>query len=189
MSLPPIVPIDLPSLPHAKVLLAEQTARELEAKFPAIKLEPEFKHLATEHIDSRPSLHCDDMTEIMRSPSSGTLAFFQDRARLRAVAGDFVAVSFPHDEIYERYCVEQLALGPVKWLTPAIPKDPHRLAEACWQDRAIRRTLVHAIRNDGLRYIHPHYGTKAIWQLALLLEQASHMPISVIAAPPAGDET
>lgn len=184
MSLPPIIPIEIPALSATQTRMAERTARELKSRYPEITLEPIFAHLAVDHIDDRPSLHCDDLTEIMRPPSKGSITFYQERARLRAVAGDFVATSFPPNDKYERYCTQQLGLGPVHWITPKPHGDPHRLAEACWQDRSVRRKLVHAIRSGELRYIHPHYGTKAVWQLALLLQQASHMHLGVIGAPP-----
>ncbi len=184
MSLPPIVPMAIPGLSSDLMRLAEQTASELTSQFPSISLEPEFQHLAAQHIDSRPTLHCDDLSEIMRAPGSNEVSYLQERARLRAIPGDFVATSFQPNAAYNRYCAEQLGLGPVNWITPEGFHDAYRLAEACWQDRRVRTALVHAIRNDGLSYIHPHYGTKAIWELALLLQKASHMPVSVIGAPP-----
>jgi hypothetical protein len=78
-----------------------------------------------------------------------------------------------------------LGLGAVKWIQPSCEEDPLRLAEACWKDRETRGALVHQIRSQALRYVHPHMGSRACWELALLLRQASHRVVKVIAPPPA----
>ncbi len=185
MSLPPIVPLRLSRLSRlseADKLITQRVAEDLRRQFPQLMVPALFADLVTEHIDARPSLHCDDLTEIMRTPSSGDISFFQERARFRAMNGDYVAAAFPIDESFEQYCSTRLGLGRVNWLAPECGDDPTRLAEACWKDRAVRRELIHAVRRHGLRYIHPHYGTQAIWELALMLKEASHLPISVIGA-------
>ncbi len=190
MSLPKIIHAVEPTLSAADLQLAESTAEYLREHHPSVLLDPIFHDLATPRVGARPALHCDDFTEIMRPPQSPGYVFFQERARLRAVEGDSIAASFPVNTAYDNFCSTTLGLGKVRWLCPrGSPRptgtvDPHRLAEACWEDRQVRRSLVHAIRHEGLRYIHPHYGTKAIWQLALLLHHASRMPVHVIGAPP-----
>ncbi|QDT61399.1 hypothetical protein SV7mr_39340 [Stieleria bergensis] len=167
---------------------ADRVARELldrHAEFGLDSLLAEFQ--ATE-MSEAPSLHLDDLSEIRRVNDSDQ-SFFQERARVRAGEGDYLATSWHADETYEDYCREQLGLGHVNRIHPRGDEtleqnDGVHLAEAIWKDRRTRRELVHAIRKDGLRYLHPHMGSHAVWRLALLLHQTSHRPLQVIGAPP-----
>ncbi|MCA9193535.1 MAG: hypothetical protein KDB03_17305 [Planctomycetales bacterium] len=191
MSLPPIANHGTIELSRKEQELALQAASSLSQRYPEIVLPSYLVPFQVQQIDARPTLHCDDLTAITRPTTCKSITFFQERARLRAMDGDWVVTSFAHDVDYDNYLCDALHLGAVQWLHPTCPiaeKIEDRgllLAEACWEDRRARRMLVNAIRHQELAYIHPHIGTQAIWELALLLSEAAHRKIFVI-APPAG---
>lgn len=179
----PVVPHQCCELTPSELDSAEQTAARLRREKPGLCINPLFRDLVPDEIVDAPALHVDDLTTIQNSDSSAV--FFQERARLRAMDGDLLATSLPQVEGYESYCRKSLGLGRVDWVTPTPLDNPLELAEACWEDRTTRRDLVHRVRREGLRYIHPHMGSKPPWELALLLSQASHRTVEVIAPPPA----
>ncbi len=179
----------LPIVPHQSYVLtpseldfAEQTATRLLSEQPELRINPLFRELVVDRIVAAPTFHVDDLKTIQKSDPS--TVWSQERARLRAVDGDVLATTLPEVAGYETYCRERLGLGHVSWIAPTAVADPLRLAEACWEDRQVRRELVRRIRQDGLRYIHPYIGSAGPWELALLLSQASHRPVQVIAPPP-----
>ncbi|MEM9587515.1 MAG: class II glutamine amidotransferase [Planctomycetota bacterium] len=162
---------------------ADRIALQLRHRYSELAIEPEFEDLQCQSCDPAPALHVDDLSEIpnLATPEH---AFYQERARLRGLAGDWLATALPEVPGYQAYCRDMLDLPPLHWLTPDTQGQPIHLAEACWRDRRTRRTLVHAIRSNELRFVHPHMGSEAVWQLALLLSQASHRTVQVIAPPP-----
>ncbi len=182
-SLLPIVPHQSCALTPAELEFAEQVAARLLREQPSLRIKPLFQDLVPNEITDAPSLHVDDLKGIQRS--NPNCVFFQERARLRAMDGDMLATTLPQVEGYESYCRERLGLGEVEWITPTSLSNPLSLAEACWEDRAVRREIIHQVRQNQLRYVHPHMGSDAPWELALLLSQASHRPVKVIAPPPA----
>lgn len=183
-----------PIIAHQESLLQKQQ-REFDSQIaqllmkekPNLALDPIFRDLACHELAPARALHVDDLSEIAYVSSSPKL-FLQERARLRACDGDLLATSLPAVPGYEAYCRDQLGLGDVTWLRPEVESDSDsrslRLAEFCWEDRETRRDIVHAIRSDDLRYLHPHMGSKPVWELALLLSQTSHRDVKVIGAPP-----
>ncbi len=179
----PIVPHQRWTLNDAESAFCQSIATRLLHDHSELEIDPLFKELVADELTDAPSLHVDDLTEI-RCVQNFERAFLQERARLRAVEGDMLATSMPPIPGYEDYCCQTLGMGSVQWIRPRTRLDPLRLAEACWEDRDVRRDLVHAIRSTDLHYVHPHMGSRAAWELALLLSQASHRPVKVIAPPP-----
>ena len=136
-------------------------------------------------IDNSPALIIDDFSEIPIIGKLDTSAVVQQRARLRAAAGDWLVQSQQVEAGYSDYCEYRLDLGRVNWLYPANqPHDPHQVAIECWQDRRVRHDLIQAVRHEGLRYIHPHLSTLYVWELASLLTQATRIPVQVIGPLP-----
>lgn len=131
-------------------------------------------------------MHLDDFSEIPVIGRADNSRILQQRARLRAAEGDWVAQSRTIERGYSDYCEYHLGLGRVHWLYPATDEhDTRHIALRCWQDRRLRHDLIQAIRHDGLRYIHPHISTLHVWELATRLGNATRMPISVIGPTPA----
>jgi len=164
----------------AVVRLAGRLLRER----PRLALEEDFRNLVPQRLEDAPTLHLDDLSTIARPERGLNIDFYQERARLRAGSGDCVASSAPAANGYEAYCREKLRLGRVEWLHPRPLKNRLRIAEACWEDEEVRSLLVRRIQADELRYLHPHMGTFAVWELGALLRDASGCPIQVIAPPP-----
>ncbi|NQV28980.1 MAG: hypothetical protein HQ518_31885 [Rhodopirellula sp.] len=162
----------------------ERVLRQVQSENPQLHNDDRFEHLVPDRLDEAPAVHIDDFSEIGGIEGHFDVRHLQDRARLRAADGDIVVSGCVETPGYEDYCDCVLGLGLVRWLHPDIPKMSTHIAGACWQDRDIRRALVHAARSDGLRYVHPHLGTFAVWELADLLHQSSRQPIHVIAPPP-----
>lgn len=178
----PVVPHECCQLTADEVLRAEQTASMLRREKPELRIDPLFQDLIPEQIVDAPSLHVDDLTTIQNF--SNAEAFFQERARLRASDGDVLATGIPAIESYESYCCKALGLGSVHWITPDVGSSPMGLTQACWKDLQTRHDLIGQFNRGSLRYIHPHMGTKSIWELALLLRESSHNRVQVIASPP-----
>jgi hypothetical protein len=160
--------------------LAEQLKRER----PELAVDEQFHPVLCTQIDDAPTLHLDDLSGIPYLDRAYAVTFLQDRARLRAGDGDLVAGCGAAHDRFERYCRQNLGLGAPTWLRPSPADLPLRLASACWADRAVRRTLVHALRSGELHYLHPHMGNFSVWELAALLQRTSRRPLKVIAPPP-----
>jgi hypothetical protein len=125
------------------------------------------------------------LSEISTTTDVRKTVFIQDRARLRAGDGDLVVSCSPSVDGYEDYCREFLELGTPDWIRPAALKNPLLIAQACWEDRHVRRELKRRFRSNELQYFHPHMGTFAVWELAALVHEFSRCPVHVIAPPPA----
>ena len=160
--------------------LSEQLLRER----PELKAAEQFQPLIPDELTDAPTLHLDDLSDIPLLDSGLDVCFMQDRVRLRAGDGDFVASTTLPVPAFEEYCRDSLGLGSPLWLHPAPADNPLRIAQACWEDRSIRRKLVHELRTGGLLYIHPHMGTFCVWELGAMLQQASRRPVKVVAPPP-----
>lgn len=182
-TLPIIAHVDAP-LTSADRQLAQQVADNLRQKYQQLRPDPIFTSQRISGPVQGRAFHCDDHTAIQHPGGTKGLEAYQERARLRALDGDLMATARDSGEAYRSYCQEQLGLGCVEWLVPEPRTDLLCLAEACWEDRSVRRKLVHAIRQEDLTHIHPHQGTNAIWRLALLLSQAAHRPVRVLGPPP-----
>ena len=163
---------------------AEAFAERLVRDEPTLGPGGPFRDLVLDHLEEGPTLHIDDLGEIPLLERFHSAVFLEDRARLRAGSGDFVATCAPPNPRFVDYTEHQLGLGDVRWLYPVPRSDPLRVATASWTDRSVRRLLLHALRTDRLRYVHPNMGTCAVWAVAKLLQSASRRPISVIAPPP-----
>ncbi len=138
--------------------------------------------LATTELVDAPCLVLDDFTDVALFPANGL--FLEQRGRLRAMPGDLLVTATPIDEAFEAYVKRDLGLGGVQWLQAPAAANSIKLAQACWQDRAVRREIVHAVRAGGLRYVHPHMGNHDVWRMAQLIADAAHCPLQVIAPPP-----
>lgn len=131
-----------------------------------------------------PTLHLDDQSDITSRGVVSDTSFIQDRARIRAQAGDLVACNLPPVDGYEAYCRDFLGLGEVEWVAPESERHRRHLAGHCWTSRPVRRRLVRAVKAEGIEWIHPLMGSAAVWQLALLLRRAARSPLYVLAPPP-----
>jgi len=180
----PIVGHFQPDPPSAMLRDVESLSTAILRERPELAMPDDFRRLSAEQVGEGPTLHVDDLTAISRLDPGCRTEFYQDRARLRAGDGDIVVSCGQPVGGYEEYCCEMLGLGSPKWLHPRVPQNPMRVAEASWEDRSVRRTLVRAIRSRDLEYLHPHMGTLPIWELAFLLHRASHRRIRVVAPPP-----
>ncbi len=164
--------------------LAERMAARLLAEQPELAMPPEFQKLRPERLGEGPALHLDDLSEITRVIPGEDQRFYQDRARLRAGDGDLIATCANEVEGAEDYFRDRLGLGRVEWLRPRLPHNPLRIAEACWEDEAIRQKLIAKVASGDLGALHPHMGTLAAWELAVLLTEETGRPLQVIAPPP-----
>jgi len=163
---------------------AEDLARELSNEEPGLSLPKELEAYVPDEWTDAPALHLDDQSAISTATTDTDDSYIQDRARLRARDGDYVAASPTHSDAYESYCRENLSLGDVEWLHPRVEGDPRKLANHCIRDRHLRHTLVHAIRRDRLRYVHPYSGSRDVWELAIMLHQRSRRTVEVVAPHP-----
>lgn len=168
----------------AEIALIDQVAGEVRREQKQLDEDSQFSHLVPVNLDDAPAIHIDDFSEVGGIEGRFDVRPLQDRARLRAAEGDTVISGCPETPGYEEYCDQLLGLGHVNWLRPEIPESSTQITSATWQSRNIRRTLIHAARSDGLKYVHPHMGTFAVWELADLLHKASRQPVHVIAPPP-----
>lgn len=134
--------------------------------------------------DGGPTLHVDDFSGTPLLSRFYDVSFLQHRARLRAGDDDLVVTSLRPEDGYEEYCRDRLGLGSVTWLVPAARRDPLQLALACYEDRAVRKDLVGAMRRAELAWVHPHMGNFPAWALATLLRRSARRPLGMIAPPP-----
>ncbi len=184
----PIVSRFRPQVKDKDVQRAAELAKSILAEEPQLRsnIDHYRNFVVDDEIDDSPSLHLDDFSEIPVIRNADNSRILQQRSRLRAARGDWVAQSHVIEPGFSDYCENRLGLGRVHWLTPSENgSDTRHLALACWKDRHIRRELIQATRHRGLRYIHPHVSTLHIWELAALLSGATRMPISVIGPTPA----
>ncbi len=146
-----------------------------------------FRELApTGPLEDAPTLHLDDFSEIPVIGEHDTALIVQQRARLRAADGDWIAQTQQIEKGYSDYCEYRLGLGRVTWLYPGVKPDmPRQMALQCWRDRRVRHDLIRAVRRQGMRYIHPYLSTLHVWELAALLGNATRCPVRVIGPPPA----
>jgi hypothetical protein len=175
------IPIELSPSKKNRLL---QVADELRQKYPQLQPNPRWDRLVTRHLEPAGALHLEEWTEVQLVHGHQAALAAQDRPRCRAVAGDWIVTCGAPCQAYEEYCRKRLGLGAVQWLHPKAPKDPLHLAEACWEDRSVRRSLVRLLRSGQIGYLHPHMGSRAVWELAGLLSTASRRSLQVIAPPP-----
>lgn len=186
MALLPIIPYPCDQVQPDRVQLEhlEHLAGKLLTEEPQLKPRQAFLPLVPTYLDDAPTLHLDDLSEIVIPKTFWDPIYLQDRARLRAQERDFVVSCAPPDAAFERYCERHLGLGAVTWFHPQTRNRATHTAAACWIDRQVRHDLVRAMRTTGLRYLHPHMGNFAVWATASLLHQASRRPLKIIAPPP-----
>lgn len=184
MSQLPIIPHFEPWPAPEQQAAAEALAEQILRERPELAIDEQFRPLVVDRLEDGPALQLDDLSGIALFDHVYDVTFMQDRARLRAAGDDIVASCTPEDPAYERYCHDYLGIGLPTWLHPRPARHPVQLACACWLDRAVRRTLVQAIRSGNLAVVHPHMGIFAVWELADLLRRASRRPVKVIAPPP-----
>ncbi len=164
---------------------ADGLAAALLREQPALAPEPWVRHLMARTLLDAPTLHLGDLAAIPLVARFQDVTYLQDRAVIRATPGDLVAATTPHNPAFAAYCALRLGLGPVSWLHPAAPPDRLRVATACWEDPAVRATLVSALRAGHLTYLHPYIGSRDVWVLARRLTDAARQPLRVVAPPPA----
>ena len=184
----PIIPAFEPQISRRQQLRAEALARSVLREQPQLESGHDtYRRLVLDSpIGDEPSLQLDDFSEIPVIGASDNSQYMQQRARLRAVDGDYVAQSQIIEKGFSDYCQYTLGLGKVTWLYPATePRLPRQIAFECWQDRRIRYELIQAVRRHGLRYIHPHISTLHVWELGALLCRATRRPIRIIGPTPA----
>lgn len=184
VSLIPIVRHHQPAVSSGRLGWAEKVAVRLGEEHPEFRVKELFQPLVADRLSDAGTVHLDDLSTIPGLDRFGDVTFMEDRARLRAGDGDFVASCNPPVPGWDRYCREHLGLGSVTWLHPQPERNPLCVAAACWTDRDVRRTLIGALRSGELRYLHPHLGNFPVWAVAALLQRASRRPLKVIAPPP-----
>lgn len=189
----PIIPRLIPSISPRQARRARALGRLVRRERPQLASNRDsLKRLQVDRsIGDDVTLHLDDFSEIPVIGSHDNSTVLQERAVLRGADGDFVALSNSIDADFANYAKSHLGLGKLNYLTPSPesgrPASNHgrQLALACWLDRKIRRDLIRAVRQHGLRYIHPHVSTLHVWELASYLHNATRRPISVVGPPPA----
>lgn len=184
----PILKCHRARVSQAAMNSVRQLAAEIVSKHPQLNREMDQfnEHVIDEEVLDAPTLHLDDFSEIPVIGKSENSRVLQQRARLRACDGDWVAQSRKIERGFSDYCEYHLGLGRVKWVYPAVAdSNTRQIALECWQDRRLRHDLEQAVRHDGLRYIHPHVSTRNVWELAALLQGSTRMPISVVGPTPA----
>jgi hypothetical protein len=162
----------------------ERLAEWIQREHAELAVPSDFRDLVPTSLSEGPTLHLDDLSEIPRLDPGKDTRFYQDRARLRAGDGDLVASCGDPIAGHEEYCRDMLGFGTPEWLRPRPLRHRMRIAEACWEDPAVRNRLAHKHRQGELQYIHPHMGTFAVWELGWLLRDETNCPLSVIAPPP-----
>lgn len=182
MSRIPVVAHHEPRCSARQVDQAERIAADLHSQIEGCRT-AELRPLQAGSLEDLPTLHLDDLCEIRQPELRCDPSFLQDRARLRAGDGDLVAVHALPPDGYEEYCRERLRLGGVEWLQPD-GRSADQLAANCWEDRDVRHELIRRIRRGTLRYVHPHLGTRPVWELAALLSEAAGRRVQVIAPLP-----
>jgi hypothetical protein len=180
----PIVPHFEPSVPDGEKDRVRGVADQLLTEQPELRVNELFRPLMLDRYEDKPTLHLDDLSSIPLLDRFYDVSFAEDRARFRAFDGDYVVTCGARVQTFERYCEECLDLGRVTWLRPRTRKSNLRVAQACWEDREVRGTLVQALREDELHQVHPHMGNFEVWATALLLVRESRRPLRVIAPPP-----
>ena len=123
-----------------RVRQAESLAAACLRTQPDLTVSQSFHHLVPESIDDSPSLHLDDLSTIVRLERFYDVSFLEERARLRAMSGEYVATCTKPCPAFAEYCDSRLALGPVTWLHPQPRENALRVAAACWTDREVRPT-------------------------------------------------
>lgn len=184
----PIVSKCKPAVETREIKYAIQLAEQIKRENP--ELDPAHSEFVEQMVDGpigdEKSLHIEDFSEIPIIGVEDNSHVLQQRARLRAVDGDYIVQTCKIESGYSDYCEYQLGLGRVKWLYPAdLETDTRDIALNCWRDRRLRHDLEQAIRHDGVRYIHPHISTLQVWELAAMLHGSTRMPVQVIGPPPA----
>jgi len=182
MSLVPVVMHFEPRCSRGDIERADVIAAELLAQVKDPRT-AELQHLQADRLEDLPTLHLDDLAEIRRMEPGRDTSFLQDRARLRAADGDLVAVHRLPPNGYEGYCRDVLGLGSVGWLQPH-GGNPAQIAASCWEDRSVRHELIRRVRHGALRYLHPHMGTRSVWELAAILSNSAGREVRVIAPMP-----
>lgn len=179
----PIISHHSPSPSNSQLRRAERLAVALRAEKRRLRRVERFDSVRCQHIGDAPALHLDDYSEIPLCGRQQDVIYMQQRVCLRAATNDWIATTAAVDSAYVDYFENQLQLGPVHWVVPDSVGEPSRLALSCIRSRDARRKLSHAIRADGLRYIHPHHASLDVWTLAAWLHEFTRMPIQVIGPP------
>lgn len=181
----------LPIIPHLSANLdsrqrcrAADMARRFIAEQPRLRINPAMRPLVPDRLEDRQTLHLDDTGSIPLMGRYYSTEFIEDRAALRAGAGDVVITRAAANHAFERYREDRLGLGAVEWLHCANTARFRSAAAMAWEDPGIRHALLLKIRNNELSYIHPHIGNHAVWALAMMLSNASKSPVQVIAPHP-----
>jgi hypothetical protein len=137
-----------------------------------------------------PVLALDDYSEIPFLRDIVGVTWYQYRARLRCGEGDWYAVARPAIEGYEEYNQEYLGLGRTELLRveQSSPGDL-ALARSVRRDGVAFERLCAVAREGGGLLLHPYMGIQGVWELAAALQQASGVPVRVLAPLPAVTRT
>lgn len=108
----------------------------------------------------------------------------QYRMLLLAQDGDQIALSVRRSAAFETYCREDLKLGQVEVLSPALTDPRQSLATHCRQDRHVLAKLVELARHQGQLNIKPYLSTGPVWALAGEIAARSGATVRVAAPPP-----
>lgn len=142
-----------------------------------------FGNLVSTGIGPGPAVVLEDHSWIRLFEQTGDEAYSY-RALLLACKGDIVIVGIAQNSVFETYCREQLLLGKVELLSPALAKPTDSLATRCLKDQPLIETLaMHAAQNESLNIIS-YMSTGAIWALANMVATYAHAPVRIAGPPP-----
>ena len=173
--------LDADELAEARAAIAPLAARlQLEAR--NAEWEPLRYHATHE---ARARLELDDVSGVPFVAGVPGVEEYQHRARVRARSGGGLAAVTPPADGYEAYNHARLGLG-APWFHCAsrIAERPFAVSAACRQPADLAALAEHA-REAGAMVLHPYMGIEEIWLLARELGEASGVPVSVLAPPPA----
>src|SRR5687767_11453270 len=90
----PIVPHFEPHPTSMELAQVDQLAAQLLVENPELRPDERIQSVTIHHWEEGPALHLDDLSAI-HPPGGMNIDYLQDRARLRAGDGDFIATASP----------------------------------------------------------------------------------------------
>jgi hypothetical protein len=184
MSSFPIIAHYEPDPQRRLVRKAEQLAVDLRREHPELDGTEQWGNFFCDSVTDGPTLHLEDATGIHFLESWRNFSFQQERARLRAGDGDFVASCIAPTEGFLEYFRDRLQLGTPTWLFPSPPRSSVQVSATAWENETIRAKLVRAAKKGRLQYVQPYISSRPVWELANLLSEASGERLRVVGPHP-----
>lgn len=135
--------------------------------------------------ENYPTLYLDDLGAIPHLDDITGIEYYQQRARLRADTGDFIALTHQMDKDYEQYNQQYLGLGAPEIIqVNSHGYHPLNISRNLLNNMAQLSKLASAARKHGGLNVHPFMGSSDAWSLARRLDQLCPGLVRVIAPPP-----